>query len=103
MQQLHAQLETTNEHKNILDPIGVKKRLEDYEQMLQYYIMTKTEKKTKEYDIESKKWWEVGKEYFGKDWRRIWFNIELMRKTSSANWRYILKHFQSLFVEVQQV
>jgi hypothetical protein len=55
--------------------------------------MTKTEKKTKEYDIESKKWWEVGKEYFGKDWRRIWFNIELMRKTSSANWRYILKHF----------
>jgi hypothetical protein len=32
LQQLQAQLETTNEQMKSMDPIGVKKRLEDYEQ-----------------------------------------------------------------------
>jgi hypothetical protein len=29
--------------------------------------MMRKKNKMKEYDIESKKWWEVGKEYFGKE------------------------------------
>jgi hypothetical protein len=34
LQQLQAQLEIINEKSKSLDPIGVKKMLEDYEQML---------------------------------------------------------------------
>jgi hypothetical protein len=44
----------------------VKKRLEDYEQMLQYYILMRT-KKMNDIDVESKEWWEVVEEYFGKE------------------------------------
>ncbi len=39
LQQLQAQLETTNEQKKSLDLVSVKKWLEDHEQMLQYYTL----------------------------------------------------------------
>ncbi len=42
LQQLQVQLEIAWEHRNSLDPISVKKRLEDYEQMLQFYTLMKT-------------------------------------------------------------
>ncbi len=48
-----------------LEPIGVKKKLEDYEYM-QYYILMRI-KKMKDFDAESKEWWEVAKEYFAKE------------------------------------
>ncbi len=47
-----------------MDPICVKKILEDYEQILQYYTLMITNNKMKNYDVESKEWWEVVKEYF---------------------------------------
>jgi hypothetical protein len=50
-----------------LDPAGVKKRLKDYEHMLQYYILMKTKNKMKDYEVESEEWWEVVKEYFTKE------------------------------------
>jgi hypothetical protein len=46
-----------------LDPIYVKKRLENYDQMLQYYTFMNM----KDFDVESKEWWEVAKEYFYKE------------------------------------
>ncbi len=49
LQQLQAQLEITNEKRKSLDPIGVKKRLQDYEQMLQYYILMRTKNKMKDF------------------------------------------------------
>jgi hypothetical protein len=35
-----------------MDPIGVKKRLEDYEQMLEYYTLMKSNNKMKDFEVE---------------------------------------------------
>jgi hypothetical protein len=67
LQQLQAQLEIVNEQKMSLDLDGVKKRLEDYEQMLQYYTLMRIKNKMKDFDAESKERWEVAKEYFAKE------------------------------------
>ncbi len=64
-------METINEQKNSLDLYGVKKQLEDYEQMLQYYTLIKIKNKMKDFDTESKEWWEVAKEYFTKKLEKI--------------------------------
>jgi hypothetical protein len=64
-------LETINEQKNSLDLYGVKKQLEDYEQMLQYYTLMRIKNKMKNFDAESKEWWEVAKEYFTKELEKI--------------------------------
>ncbi len=50
-----------------MDPIGVKKRLKDYEQMLQYYTLMKTKNNMKDFEVEFKEQWEVAKEYFTKE------------------------------------
>ncbi len=42
LQYLQAQLEMAQEQKKSLNPIGVKKILEDYEKMLQHYTLMKT-------------------------------------------------------------
>ncbi len=48
LQHLQAQLERAQEQGKSLDPISIKKRLEDYEQMLQYYTLMKTTDKMKD-------------------------------------------------------
>ncbi len=58
---------TTNVKKKSLNPIGVKKWLEDYEQMLQYYILMKTKNKMKGSNVNFEEWWEVVEEYFIKN------------------------------------
>ncbi len=40
--------------KEKLDPIGVKKRLEDYEHMLQYYTLMRMKNKMKDFEAKSK-------------------------------------------------
>jgi hypothetical protein len=50
-----------------MDPIGVKKRLEDYESMLQYCILMRTKNKMKDFDAEFEEWCEVVEEYFVKE------------------------------------
>ncbi len=50
-----------------MDLIGIKKKLEDYEQMLQYYSMMRTKNKMKDFDIKFEEWWEVVEEYFTKE------------------------------------
>jgi hypothetical protein len=49
-----------------LDPIGVKKILEDYEEILQCCTLMKTKNKMKDSKAKSKEWWEVVEEYFTK-------------------------------------
>ncbi len=50
-----------------MDPTSIKKRLEDYEQMLRYYTLMKTKNKMKDSKAKSKEWWEVTEEYFTKE------------------------------------
>jgi len=47
--------------------VGVKKRLKDYEQMLEYYTMMRTNNKMKDFKTKFEEWWEVVKEYFTKE------------------------------------
>ncbi len=103
MQQVQAQLETTNEQKNILNPTNVKKRLEDYEQMLQYYTLMKTKKKMKDYDTDFEEWWEVGKEYFAKELEKNSAQDRANERNLKYKLEIYLKKFQSLSMEVQQV
>ncbi len=62
LQQLQAQLETTNEKRKSLDQVDVKKMLKDYEQMLQYYTLMKTKNKMKDSNAKSEEWQEVVEE-----------------------------------------
>ncbi len=80
LKQLHAQLETTHEQRKSLDPISVKKRLEDYEQMLQYYTMMRTNNKMKDYDVESQECGMLQRSILQRSWRRIWLSIELIKE-----------------------
>jgi hypothetical protein len=50
-----------------MDLVGVKKRLKDYEQMLEYYTSMRTNNKMKDFEAEFKEWWEVVDEYFTKE------------------------------------
>jgi hypothetical protein len=50
-----------------LNPTSVRKRLEDYEQMLQYYTLMKMKNKMKDSKAKFEEWWEVVKEYFTKE------------------------------------
>jgi hypothetical protein len=46
----------------------------------------RTKNKMKDYEAESKEWWEVIEEYFKRSWRRIWFsNIKLMKKFKNTS------------------
>jgi hypothetical protein len=49
-------MESVNERQIFLDPICVKKRLENYDQMLQYYTLMRTKNKMKEFDTKSEDW-----------------------------------------------
>jgi hypothetical protein len=60
-------LDISNEQRKSLDLVGEKKRLEDYEQMLQYYILMRIKNKMKDFNVESKEWWEIVEEYFAKE------------------------------------
>ncbi len=50
-----------------MDLASVKKRLEDYEQILQYYTLMRTKNKMKDFKAEFEKWWEVTNEDFTKE------------------------------------
>jgi hypothetical protein len=75
--------------KKNLDLICGKKRLEDYDQMLQYYILMRIKSKMKDFDVESKEWWEVTKEYFSKELEKDLSNIKLIKERRGTRWRYI--------------
>jgi hypothetical protein len=60
-------LEVAQKYRKSLDLTGVKKKLEDYEQMLQYYTLMRTKNKMKDSKVEFEEWWEVVEEYFTKE------------------------------------
>ncbi len=78
-----------------MDPIGVKKRLEDYEQMLQYYTLMRTKNKMKDFKTESKEWWEVVEEYFTKELEK---NLA-QHRTNERILRYKLEAYQKNFLD----
>ncbi len=53
-----------------LNLVGVKRKLKDYEQMLQHYTLMKMKNKMKDFEIESEEWLEVVKEYFTKELKK---------------------------------
>jgi hypothetical protein len=53
--------------KKSLDLICVKKRLKDYDEMLQHNTVMRTKSKMKDFDVEFEEWWEVAEEYFSKE------------------------------------
>jgi hypothetical protein len=53
-------LERAHEQRKSLDLTSIKKRLENYEHMLQYYTLMKMNK-MKDSKAKSKEWWEVAK------------------------------------------
>jgi len=60
-------LERAQEQRKSLDLASMKKRLEDYEQMPQYYTLMRTKNKMKDFEAKFEEWWEVAKEYFTKE------------------------------------
>ncbi len=60
-------MEVAQKYRKSLDLTGVKKKLEDYEQMLQYYTLMRTKNKMKDSKVEFEEWWEVVEEYFTKE------------------------------------
>jgi hypothetical protein len=55
------------EQRKSLDLVGVKKRLENYEHMLEYYTLMRMKNKMKDFEAEFEEWWEVVEEYFTKE------------------------------------
>jgi 6-pyruvoyl-tetrahydropterin synthase len=84
-------LESGNERKKSLDPIYVKKRLENYDQMLQHYTFMKM----KDFDVESKEWWEVAKEYFYKELEKILAH----HRANERAYMYKLEAYQITFLD----
>lgn len=50
-----------------LDPTSIKKKLKDYEHMLQYYTLMRMKNKIKDFEEKYEEWWEVVEEYFTKE------------------------------------
>ncbi len=50
LQHLQAQLDMEQEQRKSLDLVGVKKKLEDYEQILQFYTLMKMKNKMKDFE-----------------------------------------------------
>ncbi len=95
LQHLQAQLERAKEQKKSLDLIGIKKKLEDYEQVLKYYTLMRTKNKMKDFEVESKEQWEVIEEYFTKELEK---NL-VQRKANERILKYKLEIYQKNFLD----
>ncbi len=67
LQHLQAQLERAHQQKKNLDLADIKKRLKDYEQMLEYCALMRMKNKMKDSKAKSKECWEVVDKYFTKE------------------------------------
>ncbi len=86
LQHLQTQLKRAREQNKNLDPTGIKKRLEDYEQM-------KMKNKMKDFEEKFEEWWEVAKEYFAKELEK---NLAQHRADERII-RYMLEAYQKNF------
>jgi len=73
-----------------LDLASIKKKLEDYEQLLQDYTLMRRKKKMKDSKVQSKEWWEVAKEYFTKELE----NNIAQHKVDERILRYKIHHLE---------
>jgi hypothetical protein len=64
-------LESANKRKENVNLVCVKKKVEDYDQMLQYYILMITKNKMKDSDVEFKEWWKLQKNILSRNWKTI--------------------------------
>jgi len=78
------------EQKRSLDLASVKKKLKDYEQLLQDYTLMRTKDKMKDFEAKSKEWWEVVEEYFTKELE----NNIVQHKVDERILRYKLKAYK---------
>ncbi len=83
------------EQKKNLNPASVKKKLKDYEQMLQYYTLMKTKNKMKDFEAKYEEWLEVAKEYFTKELEK---NLT-QNKANERIMKYNLKVYQKNFLD----
>ncbi len=103
LQHPQAQLERAYKQNKSLDPTSIKKRLEDYEHMLQYYTLMRMKNKMKDSDAKSKEWWEVSKEYFTKELEKNLAQHRANERILMYNLEIYQKKFQISFVVIQQV
>ncbi len=66
LQHLQVQLEMAQKQSKSLNVADVKKKLNDYELMLQYYTLMKMKNKM-DFEAQFEEWWEVANEYFTKE------------------------------------
>jgi hypothetical protein len=78
------------EQRRSLDLVGVKKKLEDYEQLLQDYTLMRMKNKMKDFEAKSEEWWEVVEEYFTKELE----NNIVQHKVDERIIRYKLEAYQ---------
>jgi len=81
------------EQRRSLDLASVKKKLEDYEQLLQDYTLMRMKDKMKDFEAKSKEWWEVIEEYFTKELE----NNIVQHKVDERILRYKLKAYKKKF------
>jgi len=81
------------EQKKSLDLANVKKKLEDYEQLLQDYTLMRTKNKMKDFEVESEEWWGVAEEYFTMELE----NNIAQHKADEKILRYKLEAYQKNF------
>ncbi len=93
LQHLQTQLEMAQKHWKNLNLASVKKRIEDYEQMLEYYTLTRMKNKTKDFEIEYEEWWEVAEEYITNELEK---NLT-QHKVDERITRYKLESYQKNF------
>ncbi len=77
------------------NPTRVKKRLEDYEQMLQTYTLMRTNNKMQDYEVQYEEWQEVVKEYFTKELEK---NLA-QHKVDENFMKYKLEAYQKNFLD----
>jgi peptide subunit release factor 1 (eRF1) len=78
-----------------MDLAGVKKKLEDYEQMLQYYTLMRTKNKMKDFEAKLEEWWEVVEEYFIKELEK---NLT-QHRANEFFLKYELEAYQNNFLD----
>jgi hypothetical protein len=78
-----------------MDSVGVKKRLEDYEKMQQYYILMRTKNKMKDFEVKFEEWLEVVEEYFTKEIEK---NLA-QHRTDKNILKYKLEAYQENFLD----
>jgi hypothetical protein len=76
-----------------LDLTDIKKRLKDYEEMLQYYTLMRTKNKMKDFEVESEEWWEVTEEYFTNELKK---NL-VQHRANERILRYKLEAYKNIY------